>query len=54
LSALFKKLYKDGCDDNQIKWNFTKFLVDKNGNVVNRYEPVIKPQMIASALEKLL
>jgi glutathione peroxidase len=54
LSAMFKKIYKDGYDDNQIKWNFTKFLVDKNGTVVNRYEPTVKPQTIASAIEKLL
>ncbi|MDR1445129.1 MAG: glutathione peroxidase [Treponema sp.] len=54
LSAMFKKLYKDGYSDNQIKWNFTKFLVDKNGEVVNRYEPVVKPLTIAAAIEKLL
>jgi glutathione peroxidase len=54
LSAMFKKLYKDGYDDNQIKWNFTKFLIDKNGNVVNRYEPTVKPKTIAAAIEKLL
>lgn len=54
LSAMFKKLYKDSYSDNQIKWNFTKFLIDKNGNVVNRYEPTVKPKTIASAIEKLL
>ncbi|MDR1174221.1 MAG: glutathione peroxidase [Treponema sp.] len=54
LSAMFKKMYKDSYDDNQIKWNFTKFLIDKNGNVVNRYEPIVKPKTIAAAIEKLL
>jgi glutathione peroxidase len=54
LSAMFKKIYKDSYDDNQIKWNFTKFLIDKNGNVVNRYEPIVKPKTIATAIEKLL
>ena len=29
-----------GAKDNDIKWNFTKFLVDKNGNVIDRFEPV--------------
>ncbi|MDR2793449.1 MAG: glutathione peroxidase [Treponema sp.] len=53
LSVMFKKMYKDGYDDNQIKWNFTKFLVDKNGAVVGRYEPPVKPKTIASAIEKL-
>jgi glutathione peroxidase len=37
-----------------IKWNFTKFLVDKNGKVVKRYAPTIKPEAIASDIEKLL
>jgi glutathione peroxidase len=54
LSMMFRKLYKDGYGDNQIKWNFTKFLVDKNGEVVDRYEPAIKPVTIAAAIEKLL
>lgn len=29
-----------------IKWNFTKFLVDKNGNVINRYAPATKPEAL--------
>ena len=29
-----------------IKWNFTKFLVDKEGNVLSRYEPTVKPEDI--------
>ncbi|WP_027793596.1 glutathione peroxidase [Paraburkholderia acidipaludis] len=37
-----------------IKWNFTKFLVDRNGKVVKRYAPVTKPEVIAADIEKLL
>ncbi|PKI83971.1 glutathione peroxidase [Malassezia vespertilionis] len=37
-----------------IKWNFTKFLVDKNGKVVERYSPTTKPEHIAKDIEKLL
>lgn len=37
-----------------IKWNFTKFLVDKNGKVVGRYAPTDKPESIAKDIEKLL
>ncbi len=37
-----------------IKWNFTKFLVDKNGKVVKRYSPNTKPSDIKSDIEKLL
>ena len=37
-----------------IKWNFTKFLVDREGNVVERYAPNVEPQAIAGDIEKLL
>ncbi|NRB42379.1 MAG: glutathione peroxidase [Pseudomonadales bacterium] len=37
-----------------IKWNFTKFLVDKEGHVVKRFAPKDKPQSIKKAIEKLL
>ena len=37
-----------------IRWNFTKFLVDKEGNVVNRFEPIVKPEDIDKEISKLL
>ncbi len=37
-----------------IKWNFTKFLIDREGNVVERYAPQTKPEDIAADIEKLL
>lgn len=37
-----------------IKWNFTKFLVGKDGQVVERYAPTTKPEAIAADIEKLL
>jgi glutathione peroxidase len=37
-----------------IKWNFTKFLVDRKGNVVGRYGPSTRPQALAAAIEGLL
>lgn len=37
-----------------IKWNFTKFLVDRAGNVVRRYAPQDRPEKIASDIEELL
>ena len=38
----------------RIKWNFTKFLINKNGEVVKRYAPSTKPEAIASDIEALL
>jgi glutathione peroxidase len=37
-----------------IKWNFTKFLVDRNGRVVGRYGSATKPESLTSPIEKLL
>ncbi len=37
-----------------IKWNFTKFLVDKNGNVVDRFAPQTTPESLSKDIEKLL
>ena len=37
-----------------IKWNFTKFLVDRNGKVVERFAPATSPAELAPAIEKLL
>ena len=41
-----------GADD--VKWNFTKFLVDRDGHVVRRYEPPVSPEDIATDIEQLL
>jgi glutathione peroxidase len=37
-----------------IKWNFTKFLVDRSGRIVARYAPTTKPEAIAADIERLL
>ena len=37
-----------------IKWNFTKFLIDKNGNPIKRYSPMDKPDKIEKDLAKIL
>lgn len=38
----------------RIKWNFTKFLVDRQGNVVNRFGPMSKPDSFEKDVESLL
>ncbi|MDE2404342.1 MAG: glutathione peroxidase [Sphingomonadales bacterium] len=38
----------------KIKWNFTKFLIGRDGRVVKRYAPTVKPEAIAADIEKLL
>lgn len=49
-----KNLPADYLDDDQIKWNFTKFLVNKKGEVIARFEPVVAPDAISGEIEKLL
>lgn len=50
----FLKEQKGGLLTKDIKWNFTKFLVDRNGQVVKRYAPTTEPEKIKNDLEKLL
>jgi glutathione peroxidase len=38
----------------RIKWNFTKFLIDREGRVVRRYAPTTKPEKLAADIEALL
>ena len=42
----FLKASKGGLFGDNIKWNFSKFLVDKDGNVVDRYAPTTSPLSI--------
>ena len=37
-----------------IKWNFSKFLIDRKGNVVKRFDSKVKPEELASDIEKVL
>lgn len=50
----FLKKAQGGVLGDKIKWNFTKFLVDRNGNVVERYSSQKKPENIAKDIEELL
>lgn len=38
----------------RLQWNFTKFLVDKNGNIVNRFGPATKPEEFEDKVAELL
>ncbi len=50
----FLKSQKKGVFGSKIKWNFTKFLVDKNGNVVDRFAPTTTPDKIEEKIKTLL
>lgn len=50
----YLKKSQGGLLGDKIKWNFTKFLIDRDGNVVERYSSQKKPENIAKEIEKLL
>ena len=58
IGAKLEEVLKDNFPEilagDGIKWNFTKFLIDREGNVVERFEPTTNPADMAAAIEKLL
>jgi glutathione peroxidase len=54
MSALLSKMDKDYKNNSEIKWNFTKFVIDREGNVVARFEPTVKMDKVAEFVESLL
>jgi len=54
LYAFLKEQKKGESDSGRIKWNFAKFLIDRKGNVVERYASAVKPDAIEDDVRKLL
>ena len=54
MSVMLKKIDKDYKNNPDIKWNFTKFVVDRNGEVVARFEPTEKMENVAACVAKLM
>lgn len=54
MSALLKKIDKDYKNNPEIKWNFTKFVVDRQGNVVKRFEPTVSMDKVEKYIEQIM
>jgi glutathione peroxidase len=54
MSAMLKKIDKDYKNNPEIKWNFTKFIIDRRGEVVARFEPTEDMKKISDYVEGLL
>ena len=54
LYSFLKKQKKGVLGSEGIKWNFTKFLVDRSGRLVDRYAPTVEPKALEGAIEALL
>ncbi|MBQ1619753.1 MAG: glutathione peroxidase [Oscillospiraceae bacterium] len=50
----YLKSQKGGVLGSKIKWNFTKFLIDREGNVVERFAPTVTPEKIEASIKELL
>jgi glutathione peroxidase len=54
LDKMFRQQDPQYDKNPDIKWNFTKFLIDRQGNVVRRFEPTVPMSAVADAVEELL
>ena len=54
LRPIVKKMDKDYKNNGNIKWNFTKILIDRNGEIVARFEPTADIKLICEKLKEVL
>ena len=54
MGVMLKKIDKDYKNNPAIKWNFTKFVVDRSGNVVARFEPTANMKDVEGCIESLI
>lgn len=54
LAGMLKLKDKDYKKNNDVKWNFTKFLVNRDGEVIGRFEPTASNKKLKEAIEKAL
>ncbi len=54
LKPIVKKMDSDYKNNGKIKWNFTKFLIDRSGNIVARFEPTESLDNVKSKIEEVL
>ena len=52
--ALFKRISDSAKNESDIQWNFTKFLISRDGAVIKRYAPTTEPKSMAADIESLL
>jgi glutathione peroxidase len=54
LYPILKSSYPEYLKENELRWNYTKFLVAKGGEIIERFEPSVKPEKIEGRIKELL
>ena len=54
LYAVISEKFPENLIGDSIKWNFTKFLIDRNGEIIARYEPTVEPMDMEDHIKSLL
>ena len=54
LNDFINEKFPELLEGDSVKWNFTKFLIGRDGNIVNRYEPTTEPEAMSAEIEKLI
>ena len=54
MAGVVKMMDKDYKNNGKVKWNFTKFLIDRKGNIVARFEPTEDMKVVRAKVEELL
>ena len=54
LKGVVKKMDKDYKNNGKVKWNFTKFLIDREGGIVARFEPTADMKDVKAKVEEAL
>lgn len=54
LELMLKHKYGKQFSDNSIKWNFTKFLIGRDGKIAGRFEPTVTPESLTTVIEECL
>lgn len=54
MKGVLKKIDKDYKNSNTVKWNFTKFLIDREGQLIARFEPTVSMKQVKEKVEAVL
>ena len=53
-NAMFSKISKSMENENDIRWNFTKFLISRDGKTIKRFNPTVEPAKLEKEIEAML